>query len=453
MNEDTKTKLIARATAAKNKAFAAFAWCKAKIASTWKSGRKGKAICIGGAAVVLLLLMQCGGGSESDAVEDVASGAASDATSGGGRGTAGVGNDGIGRDGTYNGEALATVFKGIKDDEGVIYNGGHVDNGLGLGASANYGIKVVQATSEGNLVENEGYDRPIWVETQKRYLDGQALAPGFYVRRGSYEYAGFGGIIHTVARYVEVTDKGLLEKLQKQADAEEAAKEKARREEEAAEEKARREEQAKAEAEYKAKAEAKAKAELEAEGKPVKVNATVESLCGFAIGATPSSVTNLFKKDCWSWNGDRTGMEGELATPFRHFDRAELVFSTRHPAGGKHLAGVELSAGEGENSPLAAWEADEYSEEIKSIVVMLQKKFGIKFRKTIEDDLECEWEWETKGGDDCVWQKICIRRNNRPLLQLIFESDLLSAKESKALKEVHTPKPAKLSSDAGVDRL
>ena len=425
MNENTKKKVIALAAAAKNKAFAAFAWCKAKIVSIWKSGRKGKAICIGGAAVLLLLLMQCGGGSES----------------GGASG------------GKYNGEAFATVFKGAKEDEGVIYNGGHVDNGLGLGASANYGIKVVQATSEGNLVAQEGHERRVWVVTQKHYEDGETFRGGFYIRRGSVEYKGFGGIIHTVARYVEVTDKGLLRKLQKQADAEEAAKEKARREKDAAEEKARREERAKTEAEYKAKGEAKAKAELEAEGKPVKVNATVKSLCGFAIGATPSSVTNLFKKDCWSWNGNRTAMEGELASPFRHFNRAELVFSTRHPSGGKHLVGVELSAGEGENSPLASWEADEYSEEIKSIVVMLQKKFGIKFRKTIEDGSEFECEWEAKGGDDCVWQKICIRRNNWPLLQLKFESDLLSAKEAKALKEAQTPKPAKFSANAGANQL
>ena len=62
MNQETKEKLTASVMAAKEKFASSAAWCKEKIEATWKSGRKGKAVCVGIAVAVLLLTMKCCGG-------------------------------------------------------------------------------------------------------------------------------------------------------------------------------------------------------------------------------------------------------------------------------------------------------------------------------------------------------------------------------------------------------
>ena len=118
MNQETKEKLIALATTAKDKALATAAWCKEKISATWKSGRKGKAICIGGAAVVLLFLMQCGGG-------------------------------GAGGGWKLSNDDFPVVFKAVEEDEGVVYR--YYGN--------KSSITVLQATKKGNLVSIEDSDR------------------------------------------------------------------------------------------------------------------------------------------------------------------------------------------------------------------------------------------------------------------------------------------------------
>lgn len=396
MNPETKEKLTAQAKTAKDKAFAAAACCKEKIAATWKSGRKGKAICIGGAAVVLILMMQCGGGESA---------------AGGGW--------------EFTGKNFSSVFMGSStQDEGVIY-----------AHSPNISIKVLQATKKGNLVEyvqganpfaggfesmvgtfGGSFDRMVWVETPgKMYEDGEKLGAGYYIRRGSYEYEGVDGGEHTVARYVEVTDKDILEKIRKQIDDEKAAE---------------------------------AKAQLEAEGRPLELDVPVKSLCGFAVGTTPSSVLSLFEKGNVSWNSERTEIRGKLATPFRHFAEAVLSFRTDHPAGGKHLCRIKLTP-VGGRSPLEG-RAENY-EEIKTIVAMLEKKFGIKF----VFDLDSLWgrsvqaTWET-SGDENIYQRLEIYYNDG-FLYLLFQSELMSQKEKTALEE--QKKPAKLSADAGADQL
>lgn len=425
-----KEQAMALADEAKKKAIAIWTICKEKIVTTWKSGRKGKGICIVGAVVVLLILTRCGGGS----VE-------------------------TGRGGKFSGKNFSSVFMGMNtQDEGMIYE-----------FSSDISIKVLQATKKGNLVGyvqgsnpfaagvesffgalGGSFDRMVWVETaRKRYEDGETLGGGFYIRRGSHEYEGIDGGEHTVARYVEVTDKASVKKLQKQADRERAAAEKAEREEEMAERKAKQEERAKAEAKAKAEAEAKAKADLEAEGKPFEVNATVKSLCGFAIGATPSSVISLFKKDNWKWSNDRLVMSGELASPFRHFDHVRLEFKPDFRFGGKHLARVELSIKD-QYANRKNWETEEINEENKTIAMMLEKKFGIKF-KADEDFGEIEYKWETTCGNGCIAQT--IRVGNQGNLWLDFQSAFISANEESALKERQRPKPNMLSSDAGADQL
>lgn len=140
-----------------------------KLAALWKSGVKGKAICIVGVLVILGIIGSCG----------------DDEDSGGGGGGAWK----------FSGEIFYSVFNGFPKDEGMVYK--HDGNGL----------KVLQATKKGNLVERDYSDRVIWVETKRRYEDDERLDAGYYIRRGSMEYETALGAEKRVACYVEVTDK------------------------------------------------------------------------------------------------------------------------------------------------------------------------------------------------------------------------------------------------------
>ncbi len=198
-----------------------------KIGALWKSGVKGKAICIVCVLVILGII-----------------GAFTDDENGGGGGGGG--------DWKYTGEYFDSVFTGFPKDEGVVYQ--HFPRDIFILSNVLVPIKVMQATKKGNLVELEESDRVIWVETKRRYEDDEPLDQGYYIRRGSMEYQTAMGAEKTVPRYVEVTGS-LLEKVKKQIEEEKAA----------AEAKAK----AEAEAEAKAKAERevaipKAKAEIEA---------------------------------------------------------------------------------------------------------------------------------------------------------------------------------------------
>ena len=207
-----------------------------KIGALWKSGTKGKVICLGSLAMVLLLLTQGACSKSSDGEhedfnedEPVSTQSASSKSSGG---------DG-GGDWKYTGEYFDSVFSGFPKDEGVVYQ--HFPRDIFILSDVLVPIKVMQATKKGNLVTLENSDRMVWVETKRRYEDDEPLDPGYYIRRGSKEYTTALGAEKTVARYVEVTGS-LLEKVKKQIEEEKAAAEKAEREAEArriAEEEAR----------------------------------------------------------------------------------------------------------------------------------------------------------------------------------------------------------------------
>lgn len=385
-----------------------------KVVKTWKSGFKGKAICIGGAAVVLLVLIQCCGGGSDDGkklagVRDaevspektkndihLAIGG-EDAKNMGGSGEAN------GDDWKYSGKDFSRAFwnSAVSDQfDGVIYR--HF---------ANSEIKVFQAKPDGNLVKKgAGADDEVWVETKNRYADGETLGRGFYIRRGrkEVEIARLGKV--EVARYVEVTDKGILDKIRKQIE--------------------------------------------EEEGKPLELKVPVKSLCGFTMGATPSSIEELFKS--LSRDGDvgkdRKMMSGQLVKPFRYCGNATMEFSTKPPLGGQHLCRVELSG----RAPLET--SQERRKEVETIVSMLEKKFGIEFRKKRKDenDPNCLWvidmdyKWATEGGADSIRQSIEVRIDGDKVM-VEFESDLMSPKEWNEWLEKQ--KPPKLSADAGADQL
>lgn len=153
-----------------------------KIAGLWKSGVKGKVICIVGVLMILGII-----------------GAFTDDEEGGGDG-------GGGNDWKISGKFFYSVFNGFPKDEGMVYK------------NASSSLKVMQATKKGNLVTIEDSDRVIWVETKRRYEDDEPLDKGYYIRSGSMEYETALGAEKRVARYVEVTDK-----VQKKIDANQAA--------------------------------------------------------------------------------------------------------------------------------------------------------------------------------------------------------------------------------------
>lgn len=64
MNPETKEKLNEQTETAKKKAFGAAAWCKERIVAAWRSGPKGKAVCVGGVLVLLLAIGMLGGGEK-----------------------------------------------------------------------------------------------------------------------------------------------------------------------------------------------------------------------------------------------------------------------------------------------------------------------------------------------------------------------------------------------------
>ena len=208
-----------------------------KIGALWKSGTKGKMICLRSMAMVLLLLTQAAcskssGGEPEDFNEDepVSTQSASSKSSGG---------EG-GGDWKYTGEYFDSVFSGFPKNEGVVYQ--HFPRDIFILSNILVPIKVMQATKKGNLVTLENSDRVVWVETKRRYEDDEPLDEGYYIRRGSMEYTTAFGAEKTVARYVEVTDKKMLEKIEKakqELEAKEKAEEEAREAQEKAEEDAR----------------------------------------------------------------------------------------------------------------------------------------------------------------------------------------------------------------------
>ena len=342
-----------------------------KLAALWKSGVKGKAICIVSALVILGII-----------------GAFSDDEEGGGGGG----------DWNYTGEYFDSVFKGFPKDEGVVYQ--HLPRAVGafgmvFDDSYLPPITVMQATKKGNLVELEDTDRVIWVETKRRYEDDEKLDQGYYIRRGSMEYETALGAEKRVPRYVELTDKGVLEKIKKQAEETAAEEEKARLEAEAqrkAEEEARQAQQ-KAEEEARKKA-----AEEAAEQGAYELDIPIKSLCGFKLGAPPSQVRELLQSDDGMPVQDLVGdlddhydrVTYRLAKPFRLFTHVTVHFEDNGV--GKHLSGVKLK-GVFENVS-----EESYLAEAQATGQLIVKKFDIELEgRRWGESLSYRWQHEKES--------------------------------------------------------
>lgn len=405
--------------------------CKEKTITTWKSGHKGKALCIAGALAVLMVLVHaCGGGNASDKNKSRSSPASIEAGIVGERAkvgsTSGRGDESVGitRAVSNNAEEFPEEVRnniqtgwdgqsgtehidvgGWKDFEDAFISADEDYNGVIYRLYANRDIKVLKASRNGYFVEHERFPGIlVWVETQKRYDDGETFGRGFYVRFGQVVEKNVSRYGDTFPRYIEVTDEEVLEKLRAQVE--------------------------------------------EEEGKTVVVDVPVKSLCGFAIGATPSDIESLCKT---LHSNGRSEYFGELATPFRHCHEVLLEFSAKPPLGGRHLCHVELIG----NAPLET--IQELREEVETIVAMLEKKFGIKLKKTEENTnppflafYYIHYRWETEGGEDCIPQSIDVGVFGNEV-KVDFESDLMSPREWNDWRE--SQRAPKLSADAGADQL
>lgn len=280
----------------------------------------------------------------------------------------------------YTGEYFSSVFNGFPKDEGVVYQ--HYPQPIFF-VEVLAPIKVMQAMKKGNLLEIEGSDRVVWVETKRRYEDDEKLDQGYYIRRGSFEYETALGAEKKVARYVQVTDKKMLLEIEK-AKQELEAKEKAEKEAQEAKEKAEEEARKKA-------------AEEAAEQGAYELDIPVKSLCGFKLGAPPSQVRDLLQKDdgmpvddlMWVRRGERTY---RLAKPFRLFTKATVEFADM--GFGMHLVRVNL---QGEIDREKTTE-ESLAAEMQATAELIEKKFGIKFSK----DYHGNYSWSEENRKEFI---------------------------------------------------
>jgi hypothetical protein len=427
-----------------------------KLAALWKSGVKGKAVCIVGALVILGIIGSCGDDEEG----------------GGG------GGNGGGHEWKYTGEYFDSVFKGFPKDEGVIYQHlPHAVGMFGMELTDDYlpPIKVMQATKKGNLVElddsnwltGDRFERVIWVETKRRYEDDERLDKGYYIRRGSMEYQTALGSEKTVPRYVEVTDKKMLKKIEKtkqKLQAEEEAKEAQRKAEQEARDAQRKAEEEAREAQRRAEEEAKKKAREEAaEQGAYELGIPVKSLCGFKLGVPPSQVRPLLQNDDGTpvldfvdkvlagqqrWGGGEAGYEVtyRLAKPFRLFTHATVSFNDRGV--GLHLDKVTLTA------DIANVSKESWMKEMTTLVELMEKKFGITFSKA-EPYSGCDgFKWGSWGDGEI---KIFVNKYEEcNSLYLEFDAHLKISDMDELAEKVRAEagkKTIELDATAGADEL
>ena len=146
-------------------------------------------------------------------------------------------------------------------------------------------------------------------------------------------------------------------------------------------------------------------------------------------------------------------MKGDLPKPFRYFSKASLRFATNHPSGGKHLDWICLKS---DSDAVLPTMEDNFAE-VEAIVAMLEKKFGIKFTKSLEKRdktlMLCllGYEWTTPDGDESIWQHMDVLFNGGEGFSLSLSSNLLSKKDEEKLQ--NQKKSPKLAPDAGANQL
>jgi len=339
----------AQGDAAAEKAKAA----KAKIQATWKSGTKGKIICVIGAALVLWV------GS---------------CIFGGGAGSGSADFDELSTD------SFSMIFmsKMISEESGVAYK-----------HDSNPSVQVISVDSDGvlvayikganpftegleNFIGNFGgdMDKVVYVSTDATgYTDGTPLRDGYYVRNGTCTYKSVGGIKRTVPLFVELRDSASLKKCHKiEAD---------RKKEEVNE-------------------------ALKAEAKPIDVDVPVKSICGFVLGSTPSQSWELFKENVGrpfthtKATGFHYEMKGRLVKPFRMFaiGNAEYTFGEGVP---ERLYKIGFESEEIDFNKVSR---DSCVKELQEVKKLLENKFNIQLVESRNESDYLAYEWKCGSGDN-----------------------------------------------------
>lgn len=320
---------------------------KTKIISTWKSGTKGKVIVITCAMVLLWAVDGLFGTDEADVEFNALST-----------------------------KSFSSVFmsRDQGSENGVVYKHDSVPS-----------VQVIDVGDEGVLVsyvrgtnpftegiENfiaafgEGMDGVVFVQTDRadEYTNGTSLDDGYYLRDGVYSYVSVVDSKMTVPRFVELRDRGSIEKCHEL----ESAREK--RESEDA---------------------------VRAEGESVDIKVPVTSLCGFVVGSTPSKSWKLFKENQNApFRHKRNSvchyeMKGTLLKPFRMFTQgcAEYTFVDNVP---ERLCTIKLHSEEMDYNKV---DKSSCLSELDSVKKLLEDKYDIHFKKVQDEEefVRYEWQW------------------------------------------------------------
>lgn len=344
---------------------------KEKIQATWRSGTKGKVICVAIAALILWVGSCLFGGGPSSSVDFK----------------------------ELSTDAFSTIFisKMIGEESGVAYR--H-DSNPGVQVVSVDGGGVLVAYVKGTSILAEGFenfvgklggdmDKVVYVVTDVAgYTDGTPLRDGYYVRKGTCAYKNVCGAKRTVPLFVEVRDSGVLAKCRR------------------IEEDRQRQ---------------ITKAALKEEGSPIDVKVPVKSLCGFVLGSTPSQSWKLFKENVgrpFTHVRDMSfqyKMKGTLLKPFRMFTRGnvEYTFVKGVP---ERMYKIELESEEVDFNNVTK---ESCIKELNEVKKLIEQKFDIELKERCNESDSLEYSWKFGGTDDYFGDELITLELQRDWFRLV----------------------------------
>jgi len=330
----------AQGNAAAEKAKAA----KAKIQATWKSGTKGKIVCVIGAALVLWVGSCIFGGSGN---------------------TNSVRDEDCRID--YKSNLTSAASQGFQPEEGVGYVslGGFTihqyipNEGAVLAMLSNNGLGNLVAMMSGNaqgISEGSDVGNIIYVKTPRKYTDGQALAGGVYIYEGIVTFETTDGGSKSVKSFREMDEAIASRRIEEDK--------KKRLEEE----------------------ERNAKP-IEGYTIPLPKKTIVKSLCGLEFGKPPAEIEKVLGKrvEGRPISENNNSAVFELKKKFRLCDRAKVSYYGEPPF--MVLSEVEL-IGKVDKDKISAISC---REEVEKVSKLLCEHFGIEYEEGMggNNDGEC----------------------------------------------------------------
>lgn len=303
---------------------------KAKIQTTWKSGTKGKVVCVIGAALVLWIgscIFNANSVSDEDCLID------------------------------YKANLTSAASQGFQPKEGVGYVslGGFTiqqylpNEGAVLAMLSNNGLGNLIALMSGNvqgLSDGSDVGNIIYVKTPRKYTDGQALAGGVYIYEGIITYETTDGGSKSVKVFREMDEAIASRRIEEDK--------KKRLEEE----------------------ERNAKP-IEGYTIPLPKETIVKSLCGLEYGKPPAEIEKVLGKrvEGRPISENNKSAVFELKKKFRLCDRAKVSYYGEPPF--MVLSEVEL-IGKVDKDKISAISC---REEVAKVAKLLCEHFGIEYEE------------------------------------------------------------------------